>query len=62
MTLVLTRGIKEALKIGDDVEVRVLGVKGDQVRLGIIAPKDVDIHRAETAHLHKKSDDTETDK
>lgn len=45
--LVLTRRVGEKLIIGDDIEVVVLGYQGDQVRLGIKAPKDVDVHREE---------------
>ena len=43
--LILTRRIGETLIIGDAVNITVLGVKGNQVRLGINAPKDVSVHR-----------------
>lgn len=45
--LVLTRNTGQSLKIGDDIEVRILGVKGNQVRIGVDAPKDVSVHREE---------------
>lgn len=45
--LILTRRVGETLIIGDNVNVTVLGVKGNQVRLGINAPKDVSVHREE---------------
>lgn len=45
--LILTRRVGETLMIGDDVSVTVLGVKGNQVRIGINAPKDVAVHREE---------------
>jgi carbon storage regulator len=45
--LVLTRKLQEAIKIGHDIEITILGIDGDQVKLGINAPKNVDIHRKE---------------
>jgi carbon storage regulator len=45
--LILTRRVGETLMIGDSVSVTVLGVKGNQVRIGINAPKDVAVHREE---------------
>ena len=43
--LILTRRVGETLMIGDEVTVTVLGVKGNQVRIGVNAPKDVSVHR-----------------
>jgi carbon storage regulator len=45
--LVLTRKLKEAIKIGDDIELTVLSIDGEQVKLGISAPKNIEIHRKE---------------
>ena len=45
--LILTRKVGESLKIGDEVSIIVLGVKGNQVRLGIDAPESVPVHREE---------------
>ncbi len=45
--LILTRRIGETLMVGDEVTITVLGVKGNQVRLGVNAPRDVAVHREE---------------
>ena len=45
--LILTRRVGETLMIGDEVTVTVLGVRGNQVRIGVNAPKDVTVHREE---------------
>ena len=45
--LILTRRVGETLMVGDEVTVTVLGVKGNQVRLGVNAPKEVAVHREE---------------
>jgi len=54
--LILTRRVGEALMIGDQVSVTVLGVKGNQVRIGISAPKDVAVHREEIYQKIRKGD------
>lgn len=45
--LILTRRVGESLMIGDDVNVTVLGIRGNQVRIGVNAPKNVSVHREE---------------
>jgi carbon storage regulator len=45
--LILTRRVGETLMVGDDVTVTVLGVKGNQVRIGVNAPRDIAVHREE---------------
>lgn len=48
--LILTRRLNETIRVGHDVAITILGVKGGQVRVGIAAPKDVPVHREEIYH------------
>ncbi len=57
--LILTRRVGETLMIGDDVKVTVLGVKGNQVRIGVDAPRDVTVHREEIFDRIKKEKEQE---
>ena len=52
--LILTRRVGEAVQIGDNITIRVLGVKGGQVRLGFDVPKDVNVMRTELLNKPKK--------
>lgn len=45
--LVLTRRLNEAIQIGEEIEVKIVGIDGDQIKLGITAPKEIDVHRKE---------------
>jgi carbon storage regulator len=45
--LILTRSIGESINIGDDVQITILGTKGNQVRIGVNAPKEIPVHRQE---------------
>jgi carbon storage regulator len=52
--LVLSRQRDEVIKIGDDIEITVVDIRGDKVRLGITAPKEVSVHRKEVYEAIKK--------
>lgn len=55
--LILTRRVGETVMIGNEVTVTVLGVKGNQVRIGVNAPKDVAVHREEIYDRIKREED-----
>ena len=60
--LILTRRVGETLMIGDDVKVTVLASKGNQVRIGIDAPRDVDVHREEIYNrIHNDEEDSKVE-
>ena len=57
--LILTRRVGETVVIGDEIEVTILGVKGNQVRVGVKAPRNVAVHREEILErIKRENDDT----
>jgi carbon storage regulator len=58
--LILTRRVGETVMIGNEVTVTVLGVKGNQVRIGVNAPKDVAVHREEIYERIKREEDQDS--
>lgn len=59
--LILTRKVGEALMVGDEVNITVLGVKGNQVRIGVSAPKEVAVHREEIYQRIQKEKNQEVE-
>tara|TARA_B100001778_G_C18341828_1_gene517882 strand:- start:60 stop:278 length:219 start_codon:yes stop_codon:yes gene_type:complete len=59
--LILTRRVGESLRIGDEVSVTVLGIKGSQVRIGVNAPKSISVHREEVYERINEENSENTD-
>ena len=57
--LVLTRKLGETIMVGDDVKVTIIGVQGNQIKLGITAPKTIAVHREEVYHKIQKEQVTD---
>lgn len=53
--LILTRKLNESIIIGDNIEITITAIEGDQVKLGIKAPKQIDVHRKEIYDADRKS-------
>ena len=56
--LIFTRHVHQVVRIGDDIEVKVLGINGNRVRLGITAPKQIPVHREEVYDRMKHESET----
>ena len=59
--LILTRRVTESLMIGNDVTVTILGIKGNQVRVGVAAPKDMAVHREEVFYRIREEEGRDDD-
>jgi carbon storage regulator len=57
--LILTRKVGESLLIGDDVSITILNVRGNQVKIGVKAPKEISVHREEIYQRIKQAEDKE---
>ena len=57
--LILTRKRNEAIRINDDITIVVVEIRGDKVRLGVVAPKDVPVHRQEVNRIHRAKTSTD---
>ena len=57
--LILTRKVGESLLIGDDVSITILNVRGNQVKIGMKAPKEISVHREEIYQRIKQAEDKE---
>jgi len=55
--LVLTRKVSESIMVGDDIEIMIVDIRSDKVRIGVRAPKDVPIHRMEVFEAIKRHQD-----
>ena len=60
--LILTRRVGESLMVGDEITITVLGVKGNQVRIGVNAPRDVAVHREEIYNRIQDGDQKDSEK
>ena len=60
--LILTRRVGESLMVGDEITITVLGVKGNQVRIGVNAPRDVAVHREEIYNRIQDGDQKASEK
>lgn len=59
--LILSRKLRESIVIGDEIEITIVGIKGNQIRLGIEAPPDVSVHRSEVYVRVKRDEEPEVE-